>query len=115
MENPTEQMSSKARNFAIIHAAIVLLLFGMYVGYIIKKCEECPQADYSKVDSLTQVSAQMQAQNAILTGEIEALKDSLAKWPAKRKPTKQRIDHEERAFRSAGIDSAALYLLSDPE
>mgnify|MGYP006898456077 CR=1 FL=1 len=108
-------MSSNARNFAIIHCAVVILLFGMYVGYIIKKCEECPVPDYDKVDSLVRVSAQVQAQNAVLSADIQALKDSLAKWPAKRKPTKQRIDHEERAFRSAGIDSAALYLLSDPE
>ena len=107
-------MSKQMRSFAIA-AAVVVLLFGMYFGYTVKKCEACPQADYSKVDSLTQVSAQMQAQNAILTGEIEALKDSLAQWPVGRKPTKQRIEHEERAFRSAGLDSAALYLLSDPK
>ena len=113
MTQPTEQMSKQMRSFAIA-AAVVVLLFGMYFGYTVKKCEPCPQADYSKVDSLTQVSAQAQAQNAILSTEIQALKDSLSKWPV-RKPTKQRIEHEERAFRSAGLDSAALYLLSDPK
>jgi hypothetical protein len=106
-------MSSTARNFAIFAAGVILLV-GIMIGHKSKKCEACPQADYSKVDSLTQVSAQMQAQNAILTGEIEALKDSLNRVPV-RKPTKQRIEHEDRAFRSAGLDSAALYLLSEPQ
>ena len=106
-------MSKQMRSFAIV-TAVVVLAFGAYFGYAIKKCERCPVPDYNKVDSLTQVSAQIQAQNAVLSADIQALKDSLAKWP-KRKPTKQRIEHEERAFRSAGLDSAALYLLSDPE
>lgn len=111
----TDQLAVKTLRTIGIIAAIVLLLFGVYFGYTVKKCDPCPQADYSKVDSLSRVSAQVQAQNAALTDEIQHLKDSLAQWPSKRKPTKQRIEHEERAFRSAGLDSAALYLLSDPQ